>query len=68
MDGQNSAGDESHKVTKSIRVTDDKVFHGVYTMVNEFGQVQLQVSFICTLGPYSVLKYISVRVSCATGL
>ena len=43
MDGQILAGDESHKTTKSIRVTDAKAFQGVYTMVNEFNQVVLQI-------------------------
>ncbi|CAM9960245.1 unnamed protein product, partial [Ascophyllum nodosum] len=32
VDGQILAGDESHKITKSIRVTDAKAFQGVYTM------------------------------------
>ena len=53
VDGENVGGDESHKVTKSVRVTDDRVFHGVYTMVNEFGQVMLQVSGIFSLSPYT---------------
>lgn len=43
VDGQILAGDGSHKITKSIRVADDKVYHGVYTIVNEFNQVVLQV-------------------------
>lgn len=56
VDGQNVAGDESHKMTKSIRVTDDKVFHGMYTMVNEFGQVMFQVSFKVGVPPCPVLQ------------
>lgn len=43
VDGRILAGDESHKITKSIRVSDAKVFQGVYTVVNEFNQVVLQV-------------------------
>ena len=45
VDGQVMAGDESHKITKSIRVTDAKAFQGVYTMLNEFNLVVLQVDF-----------------------
>ena len=56
VDGQNAGGDESHKMTKSIRGANDKVFHGVYTMVNEFGQVMLQVSSMLMWGPYPVLS------------
>ncbi|CAN0022907.1 unnamed protein product, partial [Ectocarpus fasciculatus] len=39
VDGRILAGDESHKITKSIRVSDAKVFQGVYTVLNEFNQV-----------------------------
>ena len=49
VDGQILAGDESHKMTKSFRVTDAKTFQGVYTMVNEFNQVVLQVVFFYSL-------------------
>ena len=41
------AGDESHKLVKSIRVGHSKVFHGVYTLVNEYNQVVLQVRRFC---------------------
>ena len=62
VDGQILAGDESHKITKSIRVTDAKAFQGVYTMVNEFNQVVLQVGFfsflLFVLAP-SIRAYIS---------
>ena len=65
MDGQILAGDESHKITKSIRVTDAKAFQGVYTMVNEFNQVVLQVVFfsflLFVLAP-SIRAYISRSV------
>lgn len=43
VDGTNLAGDESHKVVKAIRVSHEKVFHGVYTIINEYGQVVMQV-------------------------
>jgi len=43
VDGSNLAGDESHKVVKAIRVRHEKVFHGVYTIINEYGQVVMQV-------------------------
>ena len=62
VDGQILAGDESHEITKSIRVTDAKAFQGVYTMVNEFNQVVLQVGFfsflLFVLAP-SIRAYIS---------
>ena len=33
-------GDASHKVTKLVYVnTDEKVYHGLYTLMNEFGEV-----------------------------
>ena len=43
VDGTNLAGDESHKIVKAIRVSNEKVFHGVYTILNEYGQVVMQV-------------------------
>ncbi|CAM9338845.1 unnamed protein product [Hapterophycus canaliculatus] len=43
VDGQILAGDESHKLTKNIKVSNAKVFTGLYTVVNEFNQVVLQV-------------------------
>lgn len=43
VDGQILAGEDSHKIVKSIRVADSKVYHGVHTMLNEFGQVVMQV-------------------------
>ena len=45
MDSQILAGVESHKMTKSIRVTDAKTFQGTYTMVNKFNLEVLQVVF-----------------------
>lgn len=42
--GVNVAGDESHKLVKAVRVDNNKVFHGVFTLVNEYNQVVLQVS------------------------
>ena len=62
MDGQILAGDESHKMTKSIRVTDAEAFQGVYAMVNEFNQVVLQVgffSFLLFVLARSIRAYIS---------
>ena len=41
------AGDESHKLVKPIRVDHSKVFHGVFTLVNEYNQVILQVRRFC---------------------
>lgn len=39
-DGQMFKGDASHKVTKLIYVnTDEKVYHGLYTLMNEFSEV-----------------------------
>ena len=61
VDGQILAGDESHKMTKSIRVVDAKAFQGVHTMVNEFNQVVLQIVFsflLFVLAP-SIRAYIS---------
>ena len=43
VDGTNLAGDESYKIVKAIRVSNEKVFHGVYTILNEYGQVVMQV-------------------------
>ena len=45
--GVNVADDESHKLVKSIRVDHSKVFHGVYTLVNEYNHVVLQVRRFC---------------------
>ena len=40
IDGLMFKGDASHKVTKLIYVnTDEKVYHGLYTIMNEYGQV-----------------------------
>jgi transposase len=40
IDGIMFKGDASHKVTKLIYVnTDEKVYHGLYTLMNEFGEV-----------------------------
>ena len=39
-DGIMFKGDASHKVTKLVYVNvDEKVFHGLYTLMNEFGEV-----------------------------
>ena len=35
------------KLVKSIRVDHSKVFHGVYTLVNEYNQVVLRVGRFC---------------------
>lgn len=43
VDGRNLALDDSHKVTKGIRVMNSKVFHGLHTTLNEHGQVSMQV-------------------------
>lgn len=43
LDGTNAAGDGSHKVVKAIRLANEKVFNGMYTMVNEYNQVVMQV-------------------------
>lgn len=43
VDGRNLALDDSHKVTKGIRVMNSKVFHGVHTVLNEHSQVVMQV-------------------------
>ena len=40
IDGIMLKGDASHKVTKLMYVnTDEKVYHGLYTLMNEFGEV-----------------------------
>lgn len=40
IDGVMFKGDASHKVTKLVYVnTDEKVYHGLYTLMNEFGEV-----------------------------
>lgn len=40
VDGVMFKGDASHKVTKLVYVnTDEKVYHGLYTLMNEFGEV-----------------------------
>lgn len=40
IDGIMFKGDASHKVTKLVYVnTDEKVYHGLYTLMNEFGEV-----------------------------
>ena len=40
IDGIMLKGDASHKVTKLVYVnTDEKVYHGLYTLMNEFGEV-----------------------------
>lgn len=43
VDGRNLGLDDSHKVTKGIRVMNSKVFHGVHTVLNEHSQVVMQV-------------------------
>ena len=40
IDGIMFKGDASHKVTKLVYVnTDEKVYHGLYTLINEFGEI-----------------------------
>lgn len=40
IDGVIFKGDASHKVTKLVYVnTDEKVYHGLYTLMNEFGEI-----------------------------
>ena len=40
IDGLMFKGDASHKVTKLVYVnTDEKVYHGLYTLMNEYGEV-----------------------------
>lgn len=40
IDGINLKGDASHKLTKLVYVNvDEKVYHGLYTLMNEYGQV-----------------------------
>lgn len=46
VDGTNLAGDGSHKVVKAIRLADKKVFSGMYTILNEYNQVVMQVRMI----------------------
>lgn len=43
VDGRNLGLDDSHKITKGIRVMNKKVFHGVHTVLNEHSQVVMQV-------------------------
>lgn len=57
VDGRNLGVDDSHKITKGIRVMNAKVFHGVHTVLNEFSQVVMQVR------GYEV--HITVLPSCA---
>ena len=66
--GVNVAGDESHKLVKFIRVDHSKVFHGVYTLVNQYNQVVLQVRRFCQNtffvhgGSRALCQWISVAV------
>lgn len=43
VDGRNLGLDDSHKITKGIRVMNAKVYHGVHTVLNEYSQVVMQV-------------------------
>ena len=42
--------DETHKVMKGIRVDDEKVFNGLFTVMNEHNQVVAQVSILVSQG------------------
>ncbi|CAM9783090.1 unnamed protein product, partial [Laminaria digitata] len=42
VDGDNIAVDESHKLVKGIRVDNSKVFHGIFTVINQHNQVVAQ--------------------------
>ena len=70
VDGRNLADDESHKVVKAIRVNNEKVFNGVYTVINEYGQVVLQVRgttflcFSCSCFPVCNNVFVMLRVEC----
>lgn len=44
VDGRNLALDDSHKIVKGIRVLNEKVIHGVHTVISEHGQVVMQVN------------------------
>lgn len=37
--GRFLSGDHSHKVAKVVLIQGNRVFHGVYTLMNEFGQI-----------------------------
>lgn len=43
MDGDTLAVDESHKLVKGVRVDNNKVFHGIFTVMNQYNQVVAQV-------------------------
>lgn len=50
VDGEILSVDETHKVIKGIRVDDEKVFNGLFTVMNEHNQVVAQVSIRVSQG------------------
>ena len=48
--------DETHKVMKGIRVDDQDMFNGIFTVMNEHNQVVAQVSILVSQGPETVCK------------
>ena len=56
VDGEIFSVDETHKVMKGIRVDDQDMFNGIFTVMNEHNQVVAQVSILVSQGPETVCK------------
>lgn len=56
VDGENLAVDESHKLIKGVRVDNNKVLSGIFTVMNEHHQVVAQVSSLVDPGKLEAFR------------